>query len=101
MSAIVVLAKLTAVEGKRAELLTALQALVANAHNEPGTIVYAMHTDNADQSTIWFYERYTDDAALKAHSTSDTMKAVGATLAPLMAGRAEVIKLTDVANKGF
>jgi quinol monooxygenase YgiN len=98
---LVILAKLTAQEGKRAELLAALQALVDNAHHEPDTLVYAMHTDNADQVTVWFYERYLDDMALRAHSSSDVMKAVGAQLAPLTAGRAEIIKLTDVSHKGL
>jgi quinol monooxygenase YgiN len=101
MSSVIVLAKIVAKEGMRAELIAVLQDLVANAHNEPGTNVYAMHTANDDDVTVWFYERYVDQAALATHGTSDTMKAVGPRLAPLMAGRPELIHLTDVAAKGF
>jgi quinol monooxygenase YgiN len=51
--------------------------------------------------TIWFYERYADQEALKTHSSSSAMKAAGPQLAPLMAGRPELIMLNDVASKGF
>jgi quinol monooxygenase YgiN len=101
MSSIVVLAKLSAKEGMRAELVEVLKELVANAHTEAGTDVYAMHTANDDQTTVWFYERYADTDAFKLHGASDTMKAVGPRLAPFMAGRPELIMLTDVAAKGF
>jgi quinol monooxygenase YgiN len=100
-SSTVVLAKLTALEGKRPDLVEVLRSMVEATHSEDGTQLYAMHTANDDEVTVWFYERYADADALKTHSTSDAMKAVGPHLAGLVAGRPELIMLTDVASKGL
>ena len=102
MSKPAVIAKLTAQDGKREELVAAFGRMIDHVTaNEPGTEVYVLHTDNADPNVAWFYELYTDQAALGAHSTSDTMKSVGRELAPLMAGRPEIIVLTPAAGKGL
>ena len=58
-----------------------------------------MHV-STEQSAIYFYERYTDQAALAAHGSSDAMKAVGPKLKGLTAGRPEITMLTPVAAKG-
>jgi quinol monooxygenase YgiN len=97
----VVLAKLTALEGKRPELVDVLRSMVTATETEAGTLLYAMHTAIDDDVTVWFYERYTDADALTAHSTSEAMKAVGPRLAGLIAGRPELIMLNDVASKGL
>jgi quinol monooxygenase YgiN len=101
MSQPVVLAKLTAAEGKRDDLVAVLSDMVAHTHNEPGTLLYALHTSKDDDTTVWFYERYADEAALAEHSGSDTMKQLGPRLAGLIAGRPELIMLNDVVAKGI
>jgi quinol monooxygenase YgiN len=92
--------KLTAQDGKREALLEALTKLVDSSHQEPGTQVYALHKALDDDTTVWFYERFADKDALKVHSASDAAKAVFPSLAGLLAGPAEIIKLGDVAAKG-
>ena len=74
MSDIAMIAKLTSAEGKLDELVAVMSTMVEAVKAEPGTLVYAMHV-SAEQSAIYFYERYTDKAALDAHGTSDAMKA--------------------------
>jgi quinol monooxygenase YgiN len=101
MSKIAVLAKLTAAEGKRAEALAVLSAQVALVNGETGTEIYALHTDDGDDVTIWFYELYTDDAALAHHSGSEAMAALGPKLKGLMAARPEIKRLTPVTAKGL
>ena len=102
MSKPAVIAKLTAQDGKRDELVAAFGRMIDHVTaNEPGTEVYVLHTDNADPNVAWFYEMYTDEAALGAHGTSDMMKSVGRELAGLMAGRPELIMLTPVTGKGL
>jgi quinol monooxygenase YgiN len=101
MAKVAVIAKLMAVEGKRDALVEALRGLVAGTQSEVGTLAYVLNTDTADADTVWFYELYTDQDALTAHSASDTMKSVGRELAPLMAGRPELHILTPVAAKGI
>jgi quinol monooxygenase YgiN len=101
MSKTVVLAKVTAREGKRADVVAVLSEMVEHVNTESATEVYAMHTAVDDDVTVWFYERYSDEAGLTSHSTSETMKAVGTKLAGLLAGRPELIRLNDVAAKGL
>jgi quinol monooxygenase YgiN len=79
MAEIAMVVKLTAAEGKIDELLEAAAKLVAAAEGEPGTLQYAVHTDAAEPSAVWFYERYADQAALDAHAGSTAMaEAMGA-----------------------
>ncbi|HMK13317.1 MAG TPA: putative quinol monooxygenase [Acidimicrobiales bacterium] len=101
MSKIAAIAKLTAQSGKRDELVTAFKPLLDAVQEEAGTLVYILHKDNGDEDVLWFYEVYTDDAALAAHSKSDTFKSLGPALAPLLAGRPEMNLLSPVSIKGL
>jgi quinol monooxygenase YgiN len=101
MSQVSVIARIPAVPGKRAELIQALQQALDNAAGEAGTLMYVLHEDVKDADAVWFYERYVDQAALDAHSTSDGMKALGPALAGLVAGRPELTILKPVGGKGL
>jgi quinol monooxygenase YgiN len=98
---VAIVAKLTAQPGKRDELVNALKALLDATQSEPGTLIYAMHASHNDDNDVWFYERYADHDAFKAHSSSDAMKAVGPTMMNLLAGAPEITILTPVAAKGL
>ena len=101
MSQIAVIARIPAVPGKRAKLVKALQQALDNVAGEPGTLQYILHEDVKDADAVWFYELYTDQAALDAHSTSDGMKALGPALAGLVAGRPELTIVKPVGGKGL
>jgi quinol monooxygenase YgiN len=88
------IAKLTAVEGQRDALVKVMDQLVDAANDEKGTELYVLNLDAKDADVIWFYELYTDQDALTAHSGSDTMKAVMGQLGGLIAGRADLHFLT-------
>ena len=100
-SVIAVIAKITAKPGSRDQVVAVLAEMVQAVNNEPGTLTYAMHTQADDDVTVWFYERYSDAAALATHGSSDAMKASGPKLAGLLAGRPEIIRLTPHSAKGF
>lgn len=100
MSKVAAVAKLTAAEGKRDELVKVMEQLVDAAEAEAGTELYVLNLDAAEADVVWFYELYTDNDALTAHSKSDTMKAVGGQLKDLLAGRAELHFLTPVRGVG-
>lgn len=101
MSKIAVLAKLTAAEGKRSEAVAVLSAQVGLVNEETGTEIYALHTDDSDEVTIWFYELYLDAEALALHSGSPAMAALGPKLKGLMAARPEIMRLSPVTAKGL
>lgn len=101
MPQVAVIAKITALPGKRDEVVTVLSGVVAAAQQEEGTLVYTLTTDTADDVTVWFYELYADDAAFAAHSSSDAMKAAGRELRDKAAGRPEIHVLQTHESKGL
>lgn len=101
MSKVAVFAKLTAAEGKRDALVDVLRAQIDLVADEAGTEIYALHTADGDETSVWFYEVYTDKSSAELHSTSDAMKALGPKLAGLIAGRPEIIRCTPVKAKGL
>lgn len=100
MSKMAIIAKLTAKEGKRDDLLAALGQLFDAVEDEPGTEVYAVHHDLGDENSVWFYELYTDAEAATVHGKSEAMKAAGGAFAELLDGRPELTFLGPVQAKG-
>lgn len=102
MSKVAVIAKLTAVDGKRAEVVAALgEHAVAAVADEPGCEIYAPHVDTGDEVTVWFYELYTDGDALAAHGRTDGFAAMGAALGGLLAAPPEIHVLDPIVAKGL
>lgn len=93
--------KLQAQPGKREELLAALQPLFDAVGAESGTLVYAAHVSDDEPDVVRFYELYESEDALALHGTSDAMRAAGPSLAPLLAGRPEMVKVRPVSTKGI
>jgi quinol monooxygenase YgiN len=101
MPKVAVIAKITALPGLRDEVAAVLSEVAEATNDEPGTLFYAMNLDKADADVIWFYEVYTDDAALAAHGGSDAMKAAGGKLRDKAAGRPELHIAELVGGKGL
>lgn len=96
-----IIAKLTAQEGKRDELLAVIaEQGMANVAGEAGTEMYIAHADQGDDNVVWFYELYTDGDAVALHGGSDGMKALGKSMAPFMGARPEIIMLSPSSAKG-
>ena len=101
MAKVAVIAKITALPGMRDEVVAVLNDVVAATGDEAGTLLYAMNLDKAEEDVIWFYELYTDDAALAAHGGSEAMKAAGGKLRDKAAGRPELHVLELVGGTGL
>ena len=101
MSQVAIIAKLASAPGYRDDLIAALQAGLANAEAEPGTIRYILHEDANDFDVVWFYELYADQASLDAHGGSDAFKRLGKSLAPFVGGRPELTFLKPIGGKGL
>ena len=101
MSKIALIAKLTAAEGKRADLVASLEKMFPQVDQEPGTEAYVLHEDASDENVVWFYELYTDNDALSAHGSSDAMKEMMGALGGGLVGAApEMHLLRPVRAKG-
>jgi quinol monooxygenase YgiN len=101
MPQVSVIAKLTAKEGKRDEVVALLRELVDSTEAEAGTLLYAMNVSKTDPEVVWFYELYTGQDALEAHGGSDAMKASSSGLRGLLAAKPELHFLEPVAAKGL
>jgi quinol monooxygenase YgiN len=97
---ITVVAKLQAQAGKEDQLRAVLTDMVANVKkHEAGKVpTYTLHVSDTDPTVFMFYEQYADAEAFAAHSQTDHMKAMGASLAGLLGGRPEIQRFTSIAN---
>ena len=101
MDQIVVIAKLTAREGMRPQLVDALWNLVESSAAEPGTLIYLLHADKADASVLWIYEVFANDAARVVHRDSDALKAAYPAMEPYLARKIELFFTTPLGGKGL
>lgn len=102
MPKIAVFATLKAQPGKGQELVDAFSSLYEGPIDaETGTEVHALHHAKEDPDTVIFYELYSDDEALKVHSSGEALQAVFPKLAGLLAGRPELIQALPVNAKGL
>jgi quinol monooxygenase YgiN len=101
MAKVAVIAKMVAADGKRDELVAALDGLFGAVQDEATTEIYAVHADASDAATVWFYELYTDQDGLIAHGGSDAMKAAGSVFRDLLAGKPELYFLEPIKAKGL
>lgn len=101
MSKISLIAKLTAAEGKADELRSAFGAMITAAEEETGLEIYSVHADSADSNVFYFFELYSDQAALDVHGKGDGMKAAMGALGGLLGGRPEVTMMSPVVAKGL
>ncbi len=101
MSTVSVIAKLTAQDGKRADLLAGMGPMMDHVETESGTHRYILMEDKGDENVVWLYEQYADQASFDAHATSDTMKALGPAIGGFLAGPPELIFCNPLRGKGL
>ncbi len=96
---ITVIAKLTAQPGKEAAMQAELEKMVAAVDKaEPGVKAYSLHTVADQPGVFYFYEQYESPEVSQAHGQTDHMKALGAALRDLSAGRPEITRMTQIAG---
>lgn len=75
MSPTAVLATLVSPDGRRDDVLAALQSLAAASADEPGTALFLVTERRDAPGTFTVLEQYRDDEAVRAHRTSGAMEA--------------------------
>jgi quinol monooxygenase YgiN len=93
--------KLSAQDGKRDDLLAALDRMLVAVNEEAGTEIYAFNLDTTDDNAIWIYELYTDADALAAHSSSDAMATLLGEVGGLLGDAPLMVTTTPVSGKGI
>ena len=94
----VVVAKLKAKTGEEAKMEEALRGMVAKVAQEQGTLTYTLHRSKQDPCVFLFYEKYKDDAALKAHSSTPYFKELFSSLKPMLDGAPEIDMYEELAR---
>jgi quinol monooxygenase YgiN len=95
-----VLARITALPGRRDDLAAAFGAVVDAARAEAGTELYRMHLDRKNPDVLWFYEEYSSKDAMIAHMQSDVLAGVTTQTQDLLAGEPEMHFLEVVGDAG-
>ena len=90
--------KMTAVDGKRDELVT---ILLAGVSDMPGCLSYVVATDPADPNGIWITEAWDSQASHDASLQLPAVKAAIAKGRPLIAGFSNSTVTTPVGGHGL
>jgi quinol monooxygenase YgiN len=91
---VVVTAIFTPKEGTFDEVVAALKPAIAEVHEEPGCILYAIH--EAPNGQIVMIEKWESTELLDAHGAGDAVKRLNASLEGLLKEPVEVSRLTAI-----
>ena len=94
----VIVAKITALDGKEEETKNALAEIIPKVREEEGTLIYTLHQDQNNPRVFLFYEKYKDMDALVSHSSTPYFKELFKTLKPLLDGQPEITMYTELAG---
>jgi quinol monooxygenase YgiN len=90
--AVVIIATLFPVPEHRDEVIAALETAEAKVHADDGTLLYALHEGR--DGRLVMIEKYTDDAAVAAHSKSAELAELSAALKGKLSAPMDIQVLT-------
>ena len=96
MSAVVVIARVEALQNHEAEVEALLRSQVPPTRQERGCLNYDLHRDRDDPRVFWFHETWATDDDLAAHAQAAHLVANRARLAPHLARPTEVHRVTKL-----
>lgn len=85
-----------AAPGKIDMLLAELEAVLAVANEEPGTLVYSLHRVRGEREGASVYEVYADAAAQAQHGASAAVQKLKARLPELLASPPDRLELSPL-----
>jgi quinol monooxygenase YgiN len=91
---VVVTAVFHPTDGKKEELVKALQATIPAVHEEDGCLLYAIH--DADDGTITMIEKWTSPELLATHAKGPAVEALDAAVGPLIDSPTTVTTMTPI-----
>ncbi len=95
---IAVIARLKVKKNKIDEAMAHFKKLIAKVDKEEGTLSYTVNRDRSDPTTLVVIERYKDDDAFAAHSTTPYLAEFFAAVKDCMEGRPELVLLDEIAS---
>ena len=101
MSKVGVIASAVAAPGRADAVADRLQHAVTAMHVEGGTEIYSVLRDAKDERVFWFFELYSDRAAMAEHARGNALRQVLADLEPLLEKGSEIHVVVPQAAKGL
>jgi len=93
-----VVAKIGVKEGKADELVQLLKDILPSVKKEEGTLYYTVNRDRTDPNVVVVIEKYKDDAAFQAHSTTPYLAELFGKAQPLVEGDMELTMLDEIGS---
>jgi quinol monooxygenase YgiN len=93
-----VIAKIPIREEKMNEALEAFKQLIAEVAKEEGTLFYSLNIAKADPHTLVVMERYKDQEALAAHSSTPHFQALMSRAPEFFSGAPEITIMKELAS---
>ena len=93
-----VVAKIGVKEGKADELVQLLKNILPSVKKEEGTLYYTVNRDRTDPNVVVVIEKYKDDEAFQAHSTTPYLAELFGKSQPLVEGDMELTMLDEIAS---
>lgn len=97
MDVVHVVAGLRAKSGKRAALVTALQAIISDVRQEPGCLRYDLTLDRDDPDRVVMLEAWSNTMALTEHEAAAPFQSLSARFDELLSEPVELLKLRQIA----
>ncbi|KIS25967.1 antibiotic biosynthesis monooxygenase [Arthrobacter sp. SPG23] len=91
---VIVTAEFTPNEGAYDQVVAALAPAIAEVHEEPGCLLYAIHESPTGQ--IMMIEKWESAELLDAHGAGDAVKRLNASLEGLLAKPVDVTRLVPI-----
>lgn len=94
----VVVAKLKAKSGEENKMEKALVEIIPKVQQEDGTLTYTLHKSQKDPTVFLFYEKYTDQEALKSHSSTPYFKELFSGISSMLDGAPDIEMYDEIAK---
>ena len=93
-----IVAKIPIKEEKVDEAIAALKELMVEVAKEKGTLYYTLNREKKNPNVLVVMERYSDKAALDAHSSSPKFKEFSAKMPDFIGGKLEMSIMEEIAS---
>ncbi len=95
---VAVIAKIKVKEGKADEMVQLLKDIIPSVKQEEGTLYYTVNRDRTDPNLVVVVEKYKDDAAFGAHSSTPYLAELFGKAQALVEGNMELMMMDEIAS---
>lgn len=93
---VVIAAILKAIKGKENQMEKVLQEYMPKTKKEAGTLAYIAYRAVDDSTKFFVYEKYEDEVAYEAHSSTTYFKEYAKNLTHLLDGKPDIGKYREI-----